>query len=425
MDGPATGDRVSRAEPPTPTTSLEQRLADAIDPGGETRAMIRGFDAITSLPGAKRLLRSRGVDVDALTGARTDLERSQHVVAQAIRVFAPLGWAPSGAMPLNAYAEALTALSTDGEEAAEQVLVEAWDNQHRLKRPIQQIGSLGQPEEDYHDLFWRRSRLLDKAYDHHAAGAYEASVPIVLAQIEGFVADVTGGKLFFSGRPDKAADVIDATAIATLHEAMPVVRKYFSGQMFETGSDGSLSRHGILHGRELGYATRINSVKAFVLLQALVEWAQPRVQAEVQRRKVEREAAWAGADAVDERGRRRDDREFIATRLALRYLHNAHMGWHNQRHRYRDDLLPVVESRFIKDGLPANHDVVMHVSDDGQSWWAWRRTISGWCLGIGAVGPSPSQWFYDAPTPPAAGPDEDPEAWGGYEHAVLPNWQSG
>ncbi|MCZ2807673.1 hypothetical protein O2W18_21410 [Modestobacter sp. VKM Ac-2983] len=387
--------------------------------------MIEALDAIAEVPDLVESLRTSGLDLGDLIKARNEMDSIHRVSAQAIRLFAPLGWAPSGAMPMTPYAAAIASLASDGKQAAEQILVEAWDNEHRLRRPVQQISVLGHPEEDYRNLFRQRSLLLGKALTHHQTGAYEASIPIVLAQIEGLVADVTGGKLFFSRNPSKAADVVDASAIATQHEALPVVRDYFSAGMDYTASEGSLSRHGILHGRDLGYATRINSVKAFVLLQALVEWAQPLVQAEVAARKAAREATWAGSDEVDELGRRRDAREFLATRLALRYLHSCQMGWHNQLGRYRDDLLPLVESHFVKDGLPAAHGIVMHVQSDGQSWWAWRQTISGWCLGTGAVGPTPSQWFYDAPVPPRDGPNESPEAWGGREHAVLPNWQSG
>lgn len=409
--------------PPLPP--LEERLAQALDPTGETRASMAAFDVFRSVPGLVQFLGARGVDLDPLNGVQAEMDSLHRGAAQATRVFAPLGWAPCGAMAPDAYATALQALATEGPEAAEQVLVEAWDDGYRLLRPVQQIGSLGQPEKDYHDLFWRRSRLLGKAYDHHRAGAYEASIPILLAQIEGFVADVSGGKLFFSRDPDKAADVIDASTIATQDEALPVVRKFFSASMDHTASEGSLRRHGILHGRELGYATRINSVKAFVLLQALVEWAQPRVRAEVERRQVVREARWADSDEVDEQGRRRDQREFIATRSALRFLHNCQMGSYRNFGRYRDDRLPVAESHFVKDGLPAAHGIEMHVRADGQAWWAWRRTVSGWYLGIGAVGPRPSQWFYDGADAPSSGPDDDPEGWGGYEHAVLPNWASG
>lgn len=414
--------RKQDVSPPLPP--LEERLAQALDPTGETRASMAAFDAFRSVPAITQYLAMQGVNLDALIGVQAEMDSLHRGAAQAIRVFAPLGWAPCGAMPTSAYATALEALATEGPEAAEQVLVEAWDDEHRLKRPVQQISSLGHPEEDYHDLFWHRSRLLAKAYEHHRAGAYEASIPILLAQIEGFVADVSGGKMFFSRDPQKAVEVVDASAIATLDESLPVAREFFSAGMDYTASEGSLRRHGILHGRELGYATRINSVKAFVLLQALVEWAQPLVRAEVERRKASREALWVDSDEVDEQGRRRDQREFIATRSSLRFLHTSQMGSHNNTGRYDADRLSLVESRFVKDGLPADHGIEMRVRDDGQAWWAWRRTISGWYLGIGAVGPTPSQWFYDAADAPSSGPDGDPEGWGGHEHAVLPNWAS-
>lgn len=410
---------------PAPTTPLEERLVRAVDPTGETQKMLQAAKFVMRVPGAKWLLRNRGVDVDALTGSIEGFEGAQRTVAAAIRAFAPLGWAPSGAMPLDGYAAALEALVADGQDAAEQVLVAAWDDGNRLNRPVWQMGILGQPEREYHNLFSSRSELLGKAYAHHRSGAYEASVPIVLAQVEGFVADVTGGKLFFTRRPDKAADVLDDTAIVSLHEALPVVRDYFSKGMDHTADEGSLSRHGILHGRELGYGTYINSVKAFVLLQALVEWAQPRVRAEVDRLKAEREAAWAGSDEVDERGRRRDDREFSATRDALRHLHICQMGHHRNQGHFNAGLMPVVEAQFPKNGLPADHGVIMYVSDDEQSWWAWRRTVSGWCFGIGATALD-SQWCYDGAQPPAAGPAEAAEFWREQQqgHGILPNWKS-
>jgi hypothetical protein len=53
----------------------------------------------------------------------------------------------------------------------------------------------------------------------------------------------------------------------------------------------------------------------------------------------------------------------------------------------------------------------MRVSKDGQKWFAWRRTISGWVFAIGAAGPPPDQWEYDGADPPAGFPGEGP-AWG-------------
>jgi hypothetical protein len=74
-------------------------------------------------------------------------------------------------------------------------------------------------------------------------------------------------------------------------------------------------------------------------------------------------------------------------------------------------------------GLPEESGSELRVSVDGQSWYAWRRTISGWCFAIGAAGPPPDQWEFDGPEPPQGFPGRDP-IWG--ERSLADrnrNWQ--
>jgi hypothetical protein len=101
--------------------------------------------------------------------------------------------------------------------------------------------------------------------------------------------------------------------------------------------EGSLSRHGVLHGRELAYDTRVNSARTWSVLDALVEWALPKARELVDARKVERQAKNAGSQDLDERERRVDDREFSETRDALRLLATSAMGWYRQRGVFRAD----------------------------------------------------------------------------------------
>jgi hypothetical protein len=103
-------------------------------------------------------------------------------------------------------------------------------------------------------------------------GAYEASIPLVMAQIDGLTLDITNGRKFFGTR--KRDVRVDNRTLATLEDSLPVVRELFSTDLNVSAVGGSFGRHGIMHGRELGYATRVNSVKTFVLLQAVTEWAQ-------------------------------------------------------------------------------------------------------------------------------------------------------
>jgi hypothetical protein len=114
----------------------------------------------------------------------------------------------------------------------------------------------------------------------------------------------------------------------------------------------------------------------------------------------------AGLDGWGDDGQRLDQREFAETRKALQWLATCHMGHYRGNDRYRPDLLTVVEPHFTRDGLPEDHGIVMEVADDGGSWYAYRRTVSGWCFGVGAAGPPPDQWCYDGPSPPSDFPTE-------------------
>ena len=72
-------------------------------------------------------------------------------------------------------------------------------------------------------------------------------------------------------------------------------------------------------------------------------------------------------------------------------------------------------------GLPEEHGIHLNVSDDGQAWWAWRRTVTGWCFAIGANDAPPDQWLYDGADPPNGFPGEDP-AWGDRWGIDAKNW---
>ncbi|GFP27805.1 hypothetical protein HKBW3S43_00953 [Candidatus Hakubella thermalkaliphila] len=137
--------------------------------------------------------------------------------------------------------------------------------------------------------------------------------------------------------------------------------------------------------------------------------------------KQDRLRRYAGVDGVDNEGRRLDQREFEETKAALQALATAQMGWYrNQGGRYRPELLEILESRFEHYGLPKNHGIELYVADDGQSWWAWRRTVTGWCFAIGAAGPPPDEWLFDGPHPPKRFPGQDKRwrHWG----AGAKNW---
>lgn len=137
-----------------------------------------------------------------------------------------------------------------------------------------------------------------------------------------------------------------------------------------------------------------------------------REEARAAREKQRRLRRFAGIDGVDGKGHRLDQREFDATRQSLMMLATAQMGWFRQLGRYRSDLLEMFTSNLLGKGLPEHHGITLPVSADSKAWYAWRRTISGWCFAVGACAPPPDEWMFDGPDPPDGFPGEDP-AWGG------------
>lgn len=125
----------------------------------------------------------------------------------------------------------------------------------------------------------------------------------------------------------------------------------------------------------------------------------------------ERLRRYVGSQEVDDEGRRLDRREFATTIDALGWLATCQMGWYGRRDRYRDDMLKILDDDFTHQGLPKESGIALHVAEDGQSWYAWRRTVTGWYFAIGAAGPPPDRWEYDGARPPNGFPGID-SVWG-------------
>lgn len=133
-------------------------------------------------------------------------------------------------------------------------------------------------------------------------------------------------------------------------------------------------------------------------------------------------SANAGVLGADSEGRRLDQREFDETKQALRWVATVQIGrYPGNENRYVSDILKIVGD-FDRHGLPGEHNVVVNVQHDGQAWFAYRRTISGWVLAIGSRDAPPDQWFYDGPEPPSGYPGESP-GWGDIAHADTANWR--
>jgi hypothetical protein len=212
--------------------------------------------------------------------------------------------------------------------------------------------------------------------------------------------------------------------------------RVFSFMKATTGLDRTSLRARI--GVMLALRTRLLDIHAFAAryaqqagrarsirggMEAVRDFREDRAKkAAAEQARLDRLEMFAGATGIDETRRQLDQREFDATRKALDWLATCQMGWYrNHGARYRADLLEKFDD-FQRQGLPGEHGIVMKVRKDGQAWYAYRRTVTGWVLGIGARTAPPDQWFYDGPEPPASYPRAG-HGWGDAVGEKTMNWR--
>jgi hypothetical protein len=368
--------------------------------------------------------------VDASWTRLADLGKEQTAlmdsIEAAVSLLVPRGWAVMN-MDHAAVSAAVAAVRAGNPDDADDLLAGQWEGEGdwRIKRVGQRVRSMAAADDELSALFRERARLLDLAAEHHRAGRYDASVPILLAHIEGIVIDVTEGKKYFTKRPNQKADVVNPDDLAGIEACMAALQGAYGEDVPDTQAAGSLSRHGILHGRELAYDTRVNSAKTWSVMDAIVHWALPQSRALADARRAGLQAANAGSGETDERGRRVDDREIAETRDVLRLLGTSAMGWHRQRGYFRDDLVGAVYNAkdFTKRGLPADPGIVTEVRGDGQAVAYWRETVSGWVLGLALTwdGEHFGEYLFAGEDSPSGVPGEPNSTWGDL-FATTPDW---
>lgn len=123
--------------------------------------------------------------------------------------------------------------------------------------------------------FRPRIRLAEKAVIDYQEERYHAVIPIVVALLDGMVCDVNQKRGIQSGFFSKDVDLeawdsiaAHATGLARLHDVLCT-----SCKKTRTDTISMPYRHGIIHGIDLGYDTKLVAAKAWAALFAAREWA--------------------------------------------------------------------------------------------------------------------------------------------------------
>lgn len=243
---------------------IREQLLRALDPDGTMR---RNLAAARTLPalGSSCELRRLAQDHEDLLDT---MERHWEALTDR-------GWGVAN-VGVDLISRAGDYLGTGDARAADETIA-GWFNTRWMSRTVARVAFITDGTAKGRGLFEQRARLLRDAQRHHEGGDFAASIMIVLAQVEGITAQVTAppeggpGKLFFTTRGGRKADVVDPSDLASIQASLDRLRDVYSTGVPVAQAAGDLSRHGIMHGQELAFDTRLNSAKCWSLLDVLVQ----------------------------------------------------------------------------------------------------------------------------------------------------------
>ncbi len=153
------------------------------------------------------------------------------------------------------------------------------------------------------------------------------------------------------------------------------------------------------------------------------KWVEERIRQDAAADQAEQQrlAENTGVEGTDAEGQQLDRREFQETRDLLRQLAFNQMGHYNKNGRYGKGPAATFDHFARQHGLPMPAGIALHVTADGQGWYAERQTITGHWFAIGANAGTPDQWLYDGDGPPTSFPcEEEWDQWA--PDSNSPNW---
>lgn len=212
------------------------------------------------------LLQEQGVEHEVLNhlllGAEYTLENADYVdVAERFnQTFADRGWIATESFCVDTMRKSLIHHDDQHCDESEDVIVE-WFNEIRIQLfAIGRCGYFGD-----HNL---RKDQLEEALELTQEEHYISAIPLILIACEGFAKDVLRVDLF-----SKDSDLTAFDSFVGHESALPKLVRALTQTVKETSESTSdlPLRHGILHGKTLGYATKSNCMKAWLLFIALTD----------------------------------------------------------------------------------------------------------------------------------------------------------
>lgn len=187
--------------------------------------------------------------------------------------FAERGWFATSSISIDVTRRALKKHADGDSDAAEELLLDWILNPETIN--LFAINR-GKPFNDVTGRWHQLREALALTEEHR----YWSAVPLILIACDGLASDVLGKSPF-----KQDADLSLFDSMVAHPTSLPAAIKQITKGVRKS-SDDELTlplRHGILHGRSLGYANRMTCGKAWMLMIALVDWATDKREEESRR----------------------------------------------------------------------------------------------------------------------------------------------
>ena len=354
-------------------------------------------------------------------------------VQQTADAFAPLGWAVYGRWHRQE-SQRIRLLLERGFDLAQidAAISDVWNGEQLvlLRHVAGPLGRYGRGVDlEFQRRCQQRQTLINEAVSCHEDARYAAAIALTLTQIDGLTREIVG-TTFFKANPGKTeSNYTDDTTLAGVEGNLPVVRAAFSAPIDKVGRYGLVSRHGVIHGQDLSFATKINSTKTLVLVGALVEHLESRAGVQAEKWRSARDLAKSKLHGNDEIGRLHDDR-------GLEELYMFRIEFESavyQRNVFDHDTSKILLSKraneLLKERRLSQRRFTLATVEDDRVMWTFRSP-GGQCLGSAVYIPDPAvrpvgqlRWTWDAKNEPEFPPWENEEGWTvAVDEPTTANW---
>lgn len=280
----------------------EARIAD--NPSAKEMASVLPLvRLVQTLTGTARALGIKNEKLDGVHRATADLLAQSEILTMPDRfnkAFGKEGWIATGSMAADTMQNAVRLHEAGKHEEAEDEIL-AWFTEETIRLfAITRSKRFNKAQQ--------RWEQLNEALDLTLEERYFSAVPLVLIACDGFASDVLGTSPF-----EKDADLSVFDSIVGHSTSLPALIKMLTKGVRKS-SDEEVSlplRHGIMHGRSLGYANRLVCMKAWMLMIALVDWACDKESETSRRQEIEDKEKIGWKDLVQSARKNKADRQAI------------------------------------------------------------------------------------------------------------------